>query len=303
MVEELLAQWQRCCADGEGGRAQPPASVPPIAVAASVLRAVLDALEGNEVESPLLEEAAREWAQVPTPVADIVAQLGRLRDLLAPGTPDERSAPAGSAAPGCSATESHRRARVQQIVDRMTIIATETAIASAEHAALTDALTQVGNRRAMVEAGRLAVAAARRSGHPLSVLSIDLDGLKLLNDTVGHSAGDAALADLARTVSQALRQSDQLFRVGGDEFVAIMPLAGSADVAEIVQRANAAGAPRFSWGRADLGVDGDSLEELLAAADRRLYAGRQQRRSGQLQATGPVPAPGWSAWPNRPRHA
>lgn len=305
MEDQLLAQWRRCCADGDGGRAQ-PVSVPPVAIAAGVLRAVLDALDGSGVESPHLEQAAREWAQVPTPVADIVAQLGCLRDLLAPGPPGERSAPTGTPAPRGTATGSHRRARLQQIVDRVTIVATETAIASAEHAALTDALTHVGNRRAMVEAGRPAVAAARRAGYPLSVLTIDLDGLKVLNDTAGHSAGDAALADLARTVSQALRRSDQLFRVGGDEFVAIMPLVGTADVTEILHRAEAAGAPRFSWGRADLGVDGDSLEELLAAADRHLYAGRQQRRSGQLPVTGgPTAVAGvvGVARPNPPRLA
>lgn len=327
--DQLLAQWQRRCARGHGRPAQ-SRSVLSTAEAAKVLDAVLSALDGDGPHSPLLEQAARRWAQTATPITDIVLQLGFLRDLLLEGhlvgdvasaghsaassespAASSESPEASSESPAASSqaakalpttsgsSQVDRRARLQAIVDRVAVIATETAVTMAERAALTDPLTRVGNRRAMIEAGRAAVAAARRSGYPLSVLSIDLDGLKALNDTAGHGAGDGALAELARAVSQALRQSDQLFRVGGDEFVAIMPLVGTADVADIVERAAHFGAPRFSWGRADLGTDGDTLEELLAAADRRLYAGRQRRRAGLVHADGPAEMAGvvGEAWP------
>ena len=209
------------------------------------------------------EQAVRRWAATGLPVDWLIAQLGELRDLLAEQG-DRWPEPV-----------------LRRTVDRLVTVATETVLDAVHDAARTDPLTGVGNRRAMVEAARPAVAAACRSGNALAVVAIDVVGLKHRNDTEGHAAGDRALVDLAGALRSALRHSDQLFRVGGDEFVAVLPLVGPADVADIMARAGADGAPRFSWGLALVPDDGTNLAQLLAVADQRLYeARRAPRRPG-----------------------
>jgi diguanylate cyclase (GGDEF)-like protein len=130
----------------------------------------------------------------------------------------------------------------------------------------------------MEMAGHAAVASAVRTGIQLSVAVFDLDGLKTINDTYGHSAGDLALAGMSTTLKAALRQTDQLFRVGGDEFVALLPGAAASMVDEIAARAADLNAPRFSWGVASAPQDGTKLGTLLEMADARLYANRHQAR-------------------------
>ena len=102
-----------------------------------------------------------------------------------------------------------------------------------------DALTGVYNARAFHEACAPLLQAAARRGQPCSVLFIDLDHFKRINDTLGHLAGDHVLQAVARTLGQALRRSDVLGRVGCEEFAAFLPdtdAAGAFKVAELLRQ-------------------------------------------------------------------
>jgi diguanylate cyclase (GGDEF)-like protein/putative nucleotidyltransferase with HDIG domain len=161
-----------------------------------------------------------------------------------------------------------------------------------KESALTDALTGLPNSRAlhlMLEQ-RLAEC-QRQNSAPLSVLTINLDGFKAVNDTYGHGAGDRVLAGVAEVIKSQLRQMDSLARFAGDEFVAVMPTA-TGDVAErVAERVRAAvESKKFGvrTGRAiQLGVsvgvgnfpsDGESSGELLMAADRRMRRDKGARK-------------------------
>lgn len=100
-----------------------------------------------------------------------------------------------------------------------------------------DALTGLRNRRALEEALPEAVALARRTSRPLSVLVGDLDDFKAINDTLGHQAGDDVLRKAAQSLTAAVRLSDPCFRWGGDEFVAILPDAGYGEASDVAARA------------------------------------------------------------------
>ncbi len=89
--------------------------------------------------------------------------------------------------------------------------------------AMEDPLTGVGNRMALNKAMTRELAVARRHGHPLSVLMVDIDHFKRINDTHGHDAGDIALASVARAMQAALRDMDSVFRYGGEEFTILLP--------------------------------------------------------------------------------
>jgi len=156
--------------------------------------------------------------------------------------------------------------------------------------ARTDSLTGVMNRRAVEIAGQTELAACRRRGAPLSVLAIDLDYFKNLNDTYGHAAGDVMLQTIARLLTQCLRSSDLVARFGGEEFIAVLPERNAARAFEIAERLRgriAAVQVLFeshllqvtaSFGIAAL-TGGESWGELLRRADRALYAAKQAGRN------------------------
>ena len=89
-----------------------------------------------------------------------------------------------------------------------------------------DALTGLSNRRAFFEAGNAEIERSKRYGHPLTVIFLDLDDFKQINDTRGHDAGDAALQATARALLGTMRSSDQVARLGGDEFAVLLPESG-----------------------------------------------------------------------------
>jgi len=116
---------------------------------------------------------------------------------------------------------------------------------------------------------------------------IDLDGLKAVNDVHGHAAGDALLRHFAETVRGLLRTSDSLYRVGGDEFVAVLPQASLAEVtARLADAMDRSPGTRADDGtaldlRASLGAasftSGATLDAAIATADRRMLDAKRQR--------------------------
>ncbi len=96
-----------------------------------------------------------------------------------------------------------------------------------------DALTGLQNRRGFVEAGNSEVERSKRYGHSLSVIYLDLDNFKQLNDTRGHDIGDAALRAIARALRSVLRSNDLLARLGGDEFAMMLPEIGREAASEV----------------------------------------------------------------------
>jgi diguanylate cyclase (GGDEF)-like protein/PAS domain S-box-containing protein len=153
-------------------------------------------------------------------------------------------------------------------------------LARVEQLAQTDELTGVPNRRAWH--GRLTAELRRamRSGEPLGVVLLDLDGFKSVNDTSGHQAGDRLLAQCARSWAEAIRETDLLGRIGGDEFALLLPncdATGAEDVLARLRVATPAGA-RASMGHA-IWNPGESGERLMHRADTALYAAKHRARS------------------------
>ncbi len=181
--------------------------------------------------------------------------------------------------------------------------ALEAANAKLERLATVDPLTAVWNRRHFLDLAAAELGRAHRHGRRLSVILLDLDNFKAVNDGHGHAAGDEALRTAVVRAREALRTSDQIARFGGEEFVALLPetdLAGARIVAERV-RAAIAGSPVVTDGRAipitaSLGVaewnaSEPSIELTLRRADAALYEAKLAGRDRVCVADEPK-APG-----------
>jgi diguanylate cyclase (GGDEF)-like protein len=158
--------------------------------------------------------------------------------------------------------------------------------------ATTDPLTRLRNRRAFFDLGAGHLALARRHGGDLSVVMLDIDHFKRVNDTHGHHVGDEALVEVARTLAGSMRVEDVSARVGGEEFAILLPNTGRPGAATLAERLRAAVEQRripvgeqvlsitVSAGVASYGEDGPGdLEQLLDVADRRLYLAKQGGRN------------------------
>jgi diguanylate cyclase (GGDEF)-like protein len=163
-------------------------------------------------------------------------------------------------------------------------------LAETEELADRDALTPLLNRRAFVrELGRIRTF-AQRYGSPASLVYIDLDDLKGVNDRLGHAAGDAALKAVAERLVSQLRESDIVGRMGGDEFAVILAQADHATAeakAAALARAIEAEPLRFgewsaplhiSWGVREITQDAEP-EGLVADADAAMFARKRGRKS------------------------
>ena len=158
-----------------------------------------------------------------------------------------------------------------------------------------DALTGLANRRQFDEDLASDVARAARYHRPLSLVMIDLDHFKRINDTYGHARGDEVLQDVAGMIQREVRDADTAYRYGGEELCILMPETDAVSAAAIVERLRARVAKSFAWatespvsmsaGVAELGDIGDGAW-LVGAADRALYAAKQGGRDRVELATG-----------------
>lgn len=99
-----------------------------------------------------------------------------------------------------------------------------------------DTLVPVANRRGLIVHLDMVIARFERHGTPAALLFVDVDGLKALNDTFGHAAGDAALIHLTETMIAAVRQTDMVARIGGDEFAILLDHADESSAREAAAR-------------------------------------------------------------------
>jgi diguanylate cyclase len=160
-------------------------------------------------------------------------------------------------------------------------------LAMAEREAMTDPLTAVHNRRALEQALARAASRAGRDSRPYSVLLIDVDGLKRLNDRQGHAAGDRGLRLIATAATQAVRGYDFVARYGGDEFVVVLHDGGSDGARATAERVRAKARQLLSSDAVlggttiSIGVaswrPGLTPEDLLVEADKEMYAAKHAR--------------------------
>lgn len=172
--------------------------------------------------------------------------------------------------------------------------------------ARTDSLTRLGNRRDFEQGLEEARARAARHHQPLGVLYVDLDAFKAVNDRWGHAVGDQVLMATGMRLKECLRATDRVCRLGGDEFAAVLENAGTvADVAGLCTRivrllqqphrlavGDVVCTPSLG---AALLASGEGLDQLLARADRAMYAAKQAGKCGfridELAVPWAAPAP------------
>lgn len=158
--------------------------------------------------------------------------------------------------------------------------------------AILDPLTGLYNRRCGEQRLAEEISRSQRYGHPLTVITLDLDRLKYINDTFGHAAGDEMIKCFAGRINKAIRGSDLAVRQGGDEFLLLLPECKPDEVRHVLGR--------LSGIRLDLGgqtisvafsvgwtnyLPGESPEELLRRADEALYANKRFQSNSQQSDT------------------
>ncbi|MFP5409382.1 MAG: diguanylate cyclase [Gammaproteobacteria bacterium] len=152
-----------------------------------------------------------------------------------------------------------------------------------------DALTGASNRRHFLEQARIEISRAGRQGVPLSLVMLDIDLFKSVNDRFGHEIGDKVLESLAGVIRATLRSGDLFARIGGEEFALLLPgqdLSEAAQMAERlrqrVEHSEAPGCPvgvTVSAGVSGLVGDADEIGDLLRRADQALYQAKHQGRN------------------------
>lgn len=167
---------------------------------------------------------------------------------------------------------------------------------AAVHLATMDELTMLSNRRGFEALAQQALNVCKRLDKHASLLFFDLNDFKPINDTYGHAEGDRALATFADVLRNALRESDVIGRIGGDEFVALLTDAQPAETQKVIERLqqaldeNNAEAQRgydirFSVGHTDFDPQRHaSIADLLEASDRRMYEHKQSQKSARVNA-------------------
>jgi len=194
-------------------------------------------------------------------------------------------------------TDEHRRVLGRVSEQAAAVIYNSTRFEQTEHESYTDPLTALPNRRSLDRQFEAGLVRADRSKGSCSVVVLDLDRLKEINDTYGHEAGDRALRAVGDTLRATVRQNDLCARFAGDEFIVVLwDCIPEHEARRVLELQTAVGAHPFeprpgvrvslsiSAGAARFRVDGTTFDELMAAADERMYhdkAGRRSRGSGR----------------------
>src|ERR1700734_307220 len=182
-----------------------------------------------------------------------------------------------------------------EVADQMQSLAkVETLASEVYKLAALDQLTGLYNRRSGEQRLAQEISRAQRHGRPLTVLLMDLDGLKQINDRHGHAAGDTLLKGFADRLQRAIRGSDLAVRLGGDEFMALLPECRAEEVRNVLARLEGLEfecneetiSLHFSRGWTDYKA-GETPQELLNRADQELYANKRpgKRASAPLQSS------------------
>ncbi len=196
---------------------------------------------------------------------------------------------------GAIADQAALAIRHAQVVDELRALST------------TDELTRLANRRALARRLDREIERAQRFGHALSVVAIDIDHFKVLNDTLGHPTGDAALRAVAAELVATVRRIDTVARTGGEEFLVVLPETGFDEALDVAEKLRAqieaqpipggatqpGGRLTISLGVAAL-LPGEGADMLLVRADEALYAAKRRGRNRVEGHTGTplsMPAP------------
>lgn len=148
-----------------------------------------------------------------------------------------------------------------------------------ESTATIDCLTNLPNARSLFLRLDSELARSRRTGEPITLVAGDLDNFKQVNDRFGQAAGDKALQAVADTLRESCREYDYVARMGGDQFVMIFPASDMTSMRERLAGFREVGGMTMSVGAAFFPEDGCDAEQLLAAADRRMYQAKQASRA------------------------
>ena len=186
-------------------------------------------------------------------------------------------------------TNEQLQQRTQELESRTQDL--EKALALVEKLAVTDSLTDLRNRRYFDDNLAAAFARSQRFNEPLSLILLDVDNFKHINDSYGHAAGDIVLQTLARTFKSRTRETDILARLGGDEFAFLLYRTGAAEARSFAEKLLAlAQEHRFTFHNQEIRVglsigvactqaDIHSIEALYGAADEALYEAKRQGRN------------------------
>lgn len=269
--EALAVDWKELC---RWDPMLPPDNQPPIASA--FIAAVCSALGRPQPlgwgADPEVEKVSEVFAAAVGSLDVAIGQLVCLREAL-------RRRVAGRV-PVHELVETSDR--LQMIIDRAIGVAAARMTERLQQQAFVDALTGLLNRRALERDLRREAGRAARHHRRFSLMVIDVDGLKKVNDNDGHAAGDALLKSLAQALRNALRIGDTAYRIGGDEFVVLLPETDEGRAESVAQRVMAEGGPEFSWGSVTYPDDGEDLDDLIDLADKRLFDQRRVRRGGSV---------------------
>jgi len=191
-----------------------------------------------------------------------------------------------------SYTDDHRRVLDQVALQAASVVHNALLFERSEEQALKDPLTGLANPRALQFQVARELGRARRTSTPFSVILLDLDDFKIINDAYGHLAGDRALQEVAKVLQQTTRSYDTCIRYGGDEFVVLLSSCGRAEADERRRRLQEAIAAiklrtpdgreialKVSAGASVFPEDGETYERLLARADRRMYRNKAESKA------------------------